>query len=155
MVRKHKPRNPYAPGSKLAPSRTLEIICYLLSGRPSALIAAQMSISKNTVSTTSAKFRKKIRTSPAVRQACFELFYGGGHLQREIYIHLLDGPDAARPGYFADFETCVFRCPSAFLLKTASFPRFIFASNRRLLNLSQSQPFHGAGTRSRKPIIEK
>ena len=125
----------------LAGCETISVIAYLLMGRPGAWIAKKESLSKNTVSALSARFRRKIRTSAAVRQSCFELLYNDGRLVKETYIHLLDGPDKAPPDFFAAVTKCVFNCPSQFSVGLTDWTQFLFTTNRRLLNLRQTQDF--------------
>jgi hypothetical protein len=139
MVRNYQPRNPFDPKSKLALGKTLGIIHYLLAGRPSAWIAEKESVSKNTVSALSARFRRKLRTSAPVRQSCFEPFYVHGFLLRDTYVHFLDGPDTMLPEYFTDLANCVFHCPAQFQINTADYGRTLFALGGRQLNLRQSQ----------------
>jgi hypothetical protein len=141
MVRRYQPRNPIDPGSKLPEAKTLGILHYLLAGRPSAWIATRESVSKNTVSAISAKFRRKLRTSAAVRQACFEVFYENRLIDRDVYICLLDLPARVDSTYYADVANCVFRCPSQFSLKAPDWTRFIVGSSKRVLNLRQTQAF--------------
>lgn len=141
MVRTYQPRNPIDPGSKLQVDKSFAIIHQLLAGRRSAWIAEHEKVSKNTVTAISTKFRRKLRSSTALRQACLEPFYKGGYLSREAYIHFLDGPAGYPPGYFEDVARCVFRCPSQFLLDPADFSRFVHASKRRVLNLQQMQTY--------------
>ncbi len=141
MARKYKPRNPFDPGSKLDPVMTLDLLSYLITGKPSKVIAQHMGVSENTVSALSARFRKNLRTSPLVRQACFELFYEAGTLGKDTYTHLLDGPDAARPGYFTDLANCIFHCPGQFKTKAADWTKTISGMDKRLLNMRQSQSF--------------
>jgi hypothetical protein len=88
-----------------------------------------------------AKFRRKLRTSATARQACFEPFYEMGALDKDIYIHFLDGPDAARPGYFTDLAHCIFRCPSQFAIKKSEWPSLIGKTKTRVLNLGQAHRF--------------
>jgi hypothetical protein len=141
MVRNYQPRNPFDPKSKLSPSTTLHIIHYLLAGRPSAWIAEKEAVSKNTVSALSARFRRKLQTSEPVRQSCFEVFYEHGYMPRELYVHLLDGPDAAPQEFFEDLAHCVFRCPAEISIANPGFPKFLRTSERRLLNSRQTQSF--------------
>jgi hypothetical protein len=141
MVRNYRPKNPVDPGSKLGVERTMEILTHILYGKKSAWIAEHHKVSKNTVSAISARFRRKIRSSETIRQACFEPFYELGLIDKTVYTHLLDGPEGVRPDYFSDLANCIFRCPSQFSVKTSEWPGLIAKTKTRILNKDQTSRY--------------
>lgn len=138
MVRHYKPKNPIDPGSKLSHNQTLGIIRYLIAGRRGAWIAKMEGVSENTVSSVASKFRKKMRTSPVVRQGCFEPFYVSGVMSKEFYEWVLDLP-SEDSDYYQRAAHCALHCPSEFENQASDWSHFIRGSNQRLLNMGQSQ----------------
>jgi hypothetical protein len=140
MVRNYKPRNPIDPGSKLSAQQTLEIIRHLIAGARGTVIAKLEGISENTVSSVAAKFRKKLRTSAALRQGCFEPFYFHGNVSKEFYEWVIELPNIDA-GFYQRAGHCALRCMSEFENESSNLSSFMRKSDIRLLNINQSQRF--------------
>lgn len=140
MVRNYRPRNLLDPGSKLPGGTTAAIIHLLMEGMQSSVITAATGVSKNTVTAVAARFRRKLRTSLAIRRVCFEPFYNGGMIGKPTYIHLLE-IDQTSPSFFEEVGRCALRCPSQFMGDASAWVRFAEASGQRFLNLLQTQRY--------------
>lgn len=140
MVRNYKPKNPYDPGSKLAPEKTLAIIHFLLAGRKADWIAKKEAVSKNTVSSLSARFRKKLLASDAVRQACLEPFYQNGLLSKEAYVEFYYIPKAPE-WYMEEAAMCALQCPAEVQLHHGKAANLAIKAGERVLNRQVTESF--------------
>lgn len=106
------------------------IIHWLLAGRKADWIAQKEQVSKNTVTSVSRKFRKKLQESREFRQIFFDYLRGHEAISGEEYTRYSYLPGNIMEPYFSDAPRCIFRCPTEFFLIEKRWERHMIKAKR-------------------------